>query len=82
MYSVSDSSHKLHTLCSYIYCSDSFYNQGSAIAKKNQTAHLLIKLIDSVVSCQRYVCPNIISMTMNVIIQECIIENCFIERYV
>ena len=36
----------------------------------------------SVVACQRYVCPNVISMTMNVIIQECIIENCFIEPYV
>ena len=35
-----------------------------------------------VVACQRYVCPNVISMTMNVIIQECIIENCFIEPYV
>ena len=33
----------------------------------------------SVVACQRYVCPNVISMTMNVIIQECIIENCCIE---
>ena len=38
--------------------------------------------IISVVACQRYVCPNVISMTMNVIIQECIIENCFIEPYV
>ena len=28
------------------------------------------------------ICPNVISMTMNVIIQECIIENCFIEPYV
>ena len=37
--------------------------------------------ITSVVACQRYVCPNVISMTMNVIIQECIIENCFIEPY-
>ena len=36
----------------------------------------------SVVACQRYVCPNVISMTMNVIIQQCIIENCFIEPYV
>ena len=35
-----------------------------------------------VVACQRYVCPSVISMTMNVIIQECIIENCFIEPYV
>ena len=34
------------------------------------------------VACQRYVCPNVISMTMNVIIQECVIENCFIEPYV
>ena len=34
--------------------------------------------------CQRYVCPNVISMTMNVadILQECIVENCFIEPYV
>ena len=38
--------------------------------------------LNSVVACQRYVCPNVISMTMNVIIQECIIENCFIEPYV
>ena len=43
MYSVSDSSHKLGYIhyVGYIYCSDSFYNKGSAIAKKNQTAHLL-----------------------------------------
>ena len=33
-------------------------------------------------ACQRFVCPNVISMTMNVIIQECIIESCFIEPYV
>ena len=48
MYSVSDSSHKLHSLhnyVGYIYCSDSFYNKGSAIAKKNQTAHLLINIM-------------------------------------
>ena len=36
----------------------------------------------ALVACQRYVCPSVISMTMNVIIQECIIENCFIEPYV
>ena len=40
------------------------------------------KLLSPVVACQRYVCPNVIFMTMNVIIQECIIENCFIEPYV
>ena len=40
------------------------------------------KRLYSVVACQRYVCPNVISMTMNVVIQECIIENCFIEPYV
>ena len=42
----------------------------------------IIGSIYSVVACQRYVGPNVISMTMNVIIQECIIENCFIEPYV
>ena len=42
----------------------------------------LMPLMLSVVVYQRYVCPNVISMTMNVIIQECIIENCFIEPYV
>ena len=41
-----------------------------------------IFLDDGNVACQRYVCPNVISMTMNVIIQERIIENCFIESYV
>ena len=47
MYSVSDSSHKLGYIhyVGYIYCSDSFYNKGSAIAKKNQTAHLLINIM-------------------------------------
>ena len=36
MYSVSDSSDKLGYIhyVGYIYCSDSFYNKGSAIAKK------------------------------------------------
>ena len=38
--------------------------------------------ITCLMACQRYVCPNVISMTMNVIIQECIIENCFIEPYI
>ena len=42
----------------------------------------ILRLPMSVVACQRYVCPNVISMTMNVIIQECIIKNCFIEQYV
>ena len=42
----------------------------------------IICLYYLVVACQRYVCPNVISMTMNVIIQECITENCFIEPYV
>ena len=42
----------------------------------------VIKIEPSVVACQRYVCPNVISMTMNVIIQECKIENCFIKLYV
>ena len=54
---------------------------------KNSNDYPINKIIQlkrhfSVVACQRYVCPNVISMTMNVIIQECIIENCFIEPYV
>ena len=40
------------------------------------------KTFSPVVACQRYVCPSVISMTMNVIIQECIIKNCFIKPYV
>ena len=44
--------------------------------------YCLSVILFSVVACQRYVCPNVISMIMNVIIQECIIENCFIEPYV
>ena len=57
----------------------------SCVIYTNITCQLVLCIYHgyiSVVSCQRYVCPNVISMTMNVIIQECIIENCFIEPYV
>ena len=81
--SVTDTDLRLNCRIPVSNCKQNLHYARNSDLKLCAMWHLKLngKAVD-VVACQRYVCPGVISITMNVIIQTCIIENCFIEPYV